>query len=443
MATTDQRKLLYERIHLRCPFNEVTFLVKIIGHLSKSDLENALKKVILLHPLLGSKVRIDEDGNAIFLNDENFNIEILEMERKSAGTIYTCLEKLTEKPFDVEVGPLVQFGIVNDGDITELVLYFHHIICDGVSVPFVIEDILNQAITEQEPENSVDLSQIPVIDNDIFVDEYKLPFLVRKLFGRLNKKWKKSPKIFSETEFQTLHAKFWTGKTKKIISHEFTPEETAKIIQKSKENEVTINSTFFSAILSATNKIFDQNNALQYKLVQAVGLRDRVKAKIERVLGLFASAYSIKYKIKPEKLFWTQTTEIHQKLKENFNPAKIYLMSMVNIIDPNLLDSIYFDYVDLFSHPASKSVSKILGMLQPTLGAALTNIRRIEIPRTYGDLRVESIIFIPPPVVNYKFIVGLWSFNGKIGYSLVYIDPLTDSSEMEKIQEEINSSVGG
>ncbi|NHI94301.1 MAG: hypothetical protein EAX96_17550 [Candidatus Lokiarchaeota archaeon] len=429
------RPLLYERLHLRSPMNEIIFTARIQGIISSEQLSIVLQKLRVKHPLLSCKIQFDEEGRAEFIedNDIKFNIDV--KTRDSDQTWVEHALTTSKHPFNVETGPLIRFALISDNKITDLILYCHHIICDGLSLSFLIKHIMEFLANPNKPIEPI--KNLPLVINENFPHKTKSPLIIRLIFSWLNRKWRKVKKTFSETEFKRMFNEIWKNKTRKVYIHEFSREISSRFVNRCKKEEVTVNSAFFAAMASAENKILYQNLKNKFKIGLPIDLRDKLIIPIGESLGLYAGAFSLWIKFDPSKKFWEQCRFFHKNIKKNFSDHKIFAISMLNLLEPNLIDALYFQTAGKIDIPVVRTFTNIFGIIKPIIGVGITNLRTLELPEQYGDLKLDFLTFIPPCVMNYNLVMGLWSFSGKIGFSFSYWEPNISEDTIKEIANQL------
>ena len=187
-----KRKLMSERIHYRAPFNYVVVTARIEGRIPVDQLKNALDKVSIKHPLLRSRIEIEEDGTTWFIPRDGWELPV-EVVNKESDMHWT--EKAIDeykKPFSLDEGPLIRFILLDSPDSSDLMVVCHHTICDGMSLAYLIRDImtfLGNPDMEAEP-----LPAPPVLDFGSFPGSAKIGLLPRIVLGHFSKAWKKTDK---------------------------------------------------------------------------------------------------------------------------------------------------------------------------------------------------------------------------------------------------------
>jgi NRPS condensation-like uncharacterized protein len=139
------------REYFRIP-NYVALVARINGNIPKEYLEEILKKITIMHPLMGVKVVIDSNYEAWFTNKDVTPISLKVIPRKSEKHWIEIIENEYKIHFDFENGPLIRFILLNSAEVSDLIIIAQHVICDGMSLTNLIQDIL---LLLSEPDTKV------------------------------------------------------------------------------------------------------------------------------------------------------------------------------------------------------------------------------------------------------------------------------------------------
>ena len=192
-----QRKIGAERSILMFPFN-VVMVARVRGSLNELQIATALERLRDRHALLAVRVRFDEDGTGWFIGDDVPAVPV-ETEVRSGGARWMP-RVLSEyrKPFPIETGPLFRCSLIHSEEVSELVLCGHHMICDGMSMGWLIRDLLAAVAVPDMPIQ--ELPPPPPIDDSTVPDPPKVWALARWFIGLINCKWERKKLTFNEQD---------------------------------------------------------------------------------------------------------------------------------------------------------------------------------------------------------------------------------------------------
>ncbi|MFX0043428.1 MAG: hypothetical protein ACFE8L_10990, partial [Candidatus Hodarchaeota archaeon] len=137
------RKVLNNELKfLHAPNANVSVIARIIGTISETQLKNALSKAQLMHPLLSARVVFDNDRIAWFYEDNVPEIPLKVVRRISDYQFIEVIQNEHKIPFDIFTGPLIRFILVQSNDISDIIVFCLHTICDGTALANLLRDIL-------------------------------------------------------------------------------------------------------------------------------------------------------------------------------------------------------------------------------------------------------------------------------------------------------------
>jgi hypothetical protein len=82
--------------------------------------------------------------------------------------------------------------------------------------------------------------------------------------------------------------------------------------------------------------------------------------------------------------------------------------------------------------------AKMETLLPKLLGPAITNLGRLDFPRTYGDLELDRLIMQPGgafPLVHVDMVLGVVTCAGKLSLVVEYAEQAVDTQTMGKIKD--------
>ena len=72
------------------------------------------------------------------------------------------------------------------------------------------------------------------------------------------------------------------------------------------------------------------------------------------------------------------------------------------------------------------------------LGPAITNLGRLDFPKTYGALELDRLIMQPGgafPLVHVNMVIGAVTCSGKLSLVVEYAEEAVDTATMERIKD--------
>ena len=394
-------------------------------HLENIDL-NALKEAIDLainkNEVIKSKILLEDNGKAYFINTINANYTITESE-KDWHIIIKEQEKI---PFDIQNGEYLKFYIIRNkdminGDKITLLLIAHHIIGDGISYAYLIQDILkalNGEKIENKPINLFDMEDLP--------KESNLGILMRMMLKNMNNNWAKTGKRFTFKEREEMNSKYWKGHSSYVTEHVIEGSKYKSIIAAAKANSVSVNTVITTAFIKAANECGETK-------MQDVGQAVNIRKNGYKGMGNFATGISLKYLYDDNKSFFKNAECIHKLIYKKLTDdrKKYFLLQFMGNIAGTLCDAIYFAAVAGYKNKVAANFSKMFGYNGNPKGISITNLTKLPIEKSYGNYEIYDFLFIPPLVLNGKRIIGIVSLDNRMNISFCVED---DADKEKNIQ---------
>lgn len=236
-----------DRMFMRSPYSIVTVVARIKGNISETMLKNAVLKVQQRHTNL--RVRIEEDDDHIpwFTSDGVKEIPVDIVPRKSDNQWIEVYHKECKIPFEFDERPAIRFILVQSPEISELVIFCHHIICDSMSMAYLARDLM---VHLGDPTRDVEVLPDPVsMDRDNLPKEVSINPIVRFFINRMNKQWDKDKIYFDLEDYRNLFEAYWMNYKHQMFSVELSEAQTSALVDRCRKKEVTVNSALTTAFV--------------------------------------------------------------------------------------------------------------------------------------------------------------------------------------------------
>ena len=175
-------------------------------------------------------------------------------------------------------------------------------------------------------------------------------------------------------------------------------------------------------------------------------------------MGYYASGLELKLKYNHKKSFWDNARIYHRKITPNYTNKKMFgdLTGWLQM-DSNIYEALSFKKLgrlvptDSPRHEKLSDFGKrddvVVRLLQRAkmetletklLGPAITNLGRLDFPRTYGALELDRLIMQPGgafPLVHVDMVLGAVTCAGKLSLIVEYAEQAVDTATMEKIKD--------
>jgi len=438
-----------EGMFLHAPYSIVTMTARIKGSVTGKMLQDAVLKVRARHTNLRLKVEYDEGGDPWFTSQDVQDIPVEVIPRHDDQGWMEVIRQQTLIPFDFEIRPAIRFLLIQSSESSELVIFCHHLICDGLSLAYLARDLMT-VLGDPGAELEI-LSDPDPIDRDNLPPGVKMNGLVNYFIERINKEWWEQKVHFGQEDYRALLEAYWSNFNHQMTLVEFTEEQTTTLVDRCKAEGVTVNSALTVGLAAA--QISVQGLQPYHSDITIAGsLRDRLAQPAGESVGFFVGAVSPKFKHSPKPGFWENVRRFNKKVQPLYTNKNLFKDPLVwSYLDPGILESLSFKMigglVDASSPRADKLNSfgqredvissmikreKMDSFENVLIGTAVTNLGRMDFPRKYGELELERLIMNPGgayPLTFVNILAGAVTCSGKLSLMLEYAT--------ERIQTEI------
>jgi len=422
-----------ERAMMMVPFN-VIMVASIRGNINAKRLLDVLNRLRTRHALLAVRVVVDEDDVAWFVTEgvPELNLEVIPRQDENQWIEKTEAEFKVSFPFDK--GPLSRFILLHSPDVSELIICVHHAICDGISLTYLIKDILHHL---GEPDSTVEiLPDPPAIDNNTVPSPPSIRPILRKIIKLMNKRWEKKNIRFDHNDMKRLHRVFWEQNAdRKLLTWIISEEMTKALVSRSREEKVTVNTALWTAFLAAQYDVQAPLKSYHQRSGMAVNTRDKLLVPVGESFGFYASSLTVRLNYTPRKDFWENAINIHNSIRTELEKTELFRMLIADLLSPSLLDSLYFSKYRLVKSRISNILLKMMNFNKVTYGYSITNVGRIDIPSVYGQLRLDSVY--GPAVysdVNEK-LIGVITVGDRISFMMTYNENNVSTDNAKHIRD--------
>jgi NRPS condensation-like uncharacterized protein len=442
-----------ERFFTHAPFSVVTMVARIKGKVTLDMLTPAVKKLQQQHPLLQVRIHIDENHQPWFTSEGTQPIPIELIPRKSADQWIQVSSDAAQIPFAFETHPSIKFILVHSSELSELIIVCHHIICDGLSLAYLARDLLmylgNSTLEVMEVQSP------PPIQQDTLPNDVSLNRIAKALIKRINKKWNEAPIFFDQEDYHALHEAYWSQYHHQITTLELTEAQTTALVNRCREEQVTVNTALTTAFVGAQYLIQGENPSLA-KLGIAGSLRNRLAQPVGEGMGFYAGVVTLVYKYNPQDAFWENARQLHKKVTPLYINKNLFRdVQLVSYLDPAVMEARHFKllgnlipstsprYQKLSSFSKRDDVISALlkransdSLENMVMGTAVTNLTRLDFPRTYGHLELDRLIMNPGgafPLAMVNLVLGAVTTSGKLSLLIEYAEETIDRNTIKKI----------
>ena len=444
-----------ERFFSHSPFSIVTMVARIKGNVTEEMLKNAVAKAQQRHTLLQVRIEEDQEHALWFTSQGVGEIPIQIVPRKSQDDWIDIHAEASKVPYEFETRPAIRFILVQDPEISEVIILCHHIICDGMSVAYLARDLM---VYLGDPSREVEAlpAPAPITLNNIPGDVAPSA-LVKYFINRIKRKWDEEIVYFDQEDYEILTKTYWDNYKHKLFSIELSEEETSALVKQCRSEGITVNSAITAAFSGALTFVSGKKSHHK-KTGIAVSLRDRLPEPPEEAMGYYASGFELNLEYNHKKDFWENARQYHKKIKPNYTNKKVFgdLPGFLQM-DSNIYEALSFKKLGVLVPPDSPRYKKlsdfsvrddvVVRLLHRAkmetletklLGPAITNLGRLDFPKTYGALTLDRLIMQPGgafPLVHVDIVIGALTCSGKLSLVAEYAEEAIDTATMENIKD--------
>ncbi len=444
-----------ERMFARAPYSIVTVVARIKGNISESMLINAVSRVQQRHPNLRVRIKEDNDHYLWFTSEGVKEIPVKIVPRESDDHWIDVFHEECQIPFEFDTQPAIRFILVRSPIQSELIVFCHHIICDGLSLAYLARDLM---VHLGDPTREVEVLPDPIpIDRDTIPKEVSLNAIVRFLINRINKKWEEDKIFFDQEDYRNLNEAYWTNYKHQMLSVELSEARTSALVARCREEGVTVNSALTTAFVGA-QCIVQGDKPYHSSMGVAGSVRDRLQRPAGEVMGFYAGLVTLKFKYSRKTSFWENARKLHRKVKPLYTNKNLFEDPITwCYLEPGILESLSFKMLGGLVPPHftrynklsafSKRDDVVLSVLKRekmdsldriNMGTAITNLTRLDFPTKYGPLELDRLIMNPGgacPLALVNLVLGAVTCAGKLSLVLEYAEETIDTRTMERIKD--------
>jgi NRPS condensation-like uncharacterized protein len=430
-------------------------VARIKGNITEEILKNAVAKIQQQHALLRVRIKDDHDHAQWFTTEGVQEIPIDIIPRKSENDWIKINAEASKFPYEFETRPAIRFILVQSPDVSELIILCHHMICDGMSLAYLARDLM---VHLGDPSREVEVLPAPEpITLDNLPSDVSLSGLVKFFINRIKQKWAEEIVFFDQEDYKVLTKTYWDNYQHELFSIELSDEETSVLVARCRKENITVNSAITAAFSGAQSFVAGEKPH-HAKTAIAASLRDRLPNPPGEAMGYYASGFELKLKYNHKKSFWDNAREYHKKIKPNFTNKKVFgdLPAWLQM-DSNIYEALNFKKLGGLVPTDSPRYEKlsdfgkredvVVRLLQRAkmetletklLGPAITNLGRLDFPKTYGAFELDRLIMQPGgafPLVHVNMVIGAVTCSGKLSLVVEYAEEAVDTATMEKIKD--------
>ncbi|MBY8986479.1 MAG: hypothetical protein KGD65_15510 [Candidatus Lokiarchaeota archaeon] len=442
-----------ERVHSKAPNSNISMIATILGNVSIDELKKVIKKMQQRHPILNTRLQAKEKALYLTTND-NLEIPLKIVKRTSDDQWREEIIQQHKIPFEMEQGPLIRFILLHSPEVSDLIIFSQHTICDGMSLAYLARDFMTYL--GNPTKELVFLPPAPLVNNDNIPSDIKPSLLLRILGKTINKKWEKNEFLFDYDDFYALHEAYYENYSYKAHLYELSNDDTEALIIACRKNGVTVNTALIIAFTIAQNQLNPNSPKYLQNLGFAVNLRDLLKNPVAEQFGFFAGGLQLKFKYSDKETFWKAAKKFYNKATPS-EARKQALVGTLNafLLSPTLYNAQIFAAFGHLIPTSSQSYDKIQAFIKEkknivnkmvkkklskgfAMAQLMTNLGKTGFPEKYGNLTLKNLILMPSCSPYTELILGVVTHGGTLSITLNHMEESISSEKILKIKDKAN-----
>ncbi|MCK5239155.1 MAG: hypothetical protein KAR33_06385 [Candidatus Thorarchaeota archaeon] len=436
-----------ERRCLSAPTFHISLGLRLRGQISEEALRKAVDKMLVTYPLLGAKIEWNKEDAQWSTTEGAAEVPVKVYNRESDESWKQVVNEEHSIPLRTSKGPLTRFILVKGADTSELIVFCHHAISDGRSLQFALREVLlHLKDPNREPSR---FPEAPPQTPEILPEKVSMGKLRSVILNKINQKWEEVKTVFDEEDMLNIWESFWKNSDYCIETIEFDRNDTQKLVEVSRKNEVTLNSTLLIALQKARIEAVGPYNG-KTKLGTAVDTRQRLRVDCSDAVGYYAGSSIVQYKYKEKSSFWDNVRKFHKDLSKELKDNKVFDGTLAyNALDPTLIDAILFLMVGDQVEPHQSRYAKISEFVrrkdeivvknierskETAPDILITNLGRMELPDEIPGIEIERSFFTPSSSLIMENVLGASTVGGCLTITLNYHSAYFDGEKIRKIR---------
>jgi NRPS condensation-like uncharacterized protein len=373
----------------------------IIGTLHLEQLQQALVKVQQRHPLLNVKIALDRSEIPWVVEDTG-SIPVRLVERHSPHQWQQEVERELATPFDWHQAPLIRLVLIRGDDASDLIISCHHAISDGMSVIFLLRDILQMLGTAERALPTL-LPRPPYAQS--------IPSSDPKSASSFE------PSLATTQTQATVPA----NSRPRLHTRSLSTAETSEIVHACKQAQTTVHAAICAAFLLTIAQQPQFDAAVPLKCMTAIDIR-RFLPVVEDDFGSYYVLKVTAHSIDPALSLWDLAHAVKAQLNRHIDPDKI----LAHI--PDVKDF-------LGTQPSSDDVVKIVETVNAN-DVFVSNLGRLTIPQQYGELQLAAIYGPAVTIhIDRHLFVGIATLGDRMFLSLTYSASDFSAEQIDRLQQ--------
>ncbi len=437
-----------ERRFLFSPTSDISLVLRLRGQVTEEAIRSAVDKVLVSYPLFGVRLEWEDHDVRWSTTDGAAEVPVKTFPRESDKTWIEVLNKEHAIPLRPSKGPLTRFILVKGDEVSELMIYCHHSISDGRSMEFALREVLLHLADRNR--EAPKFKEAPPMTPDIFPKGAAVGKVRASLIGRFNKNWEKERVLFDEEDLVNIWEAVWNNTEYGLEIIEFDEEETQKLIEVSRQEGATLNSTIIVTFVKARFDAIGRDSD-KFSVATTIDARKRLTVDCSEGVGFYAGGSFLDFNYREKKSLWDNIRAYHKDVQKQLQGSKIFSVGADHfVLDQTLVDAIVVALAGEQVEPHQSRYKKISEFANRTDGLAVsfgermmsnspklmsTNLGKLGIPNEIPGIQIERAFFAPSSAMGMEIVLGTATVNGKLTITLNYYEGYVDGDNIKNVRD--------
>ncbi len=425
-----RRKLsAMERMSLHMPNPNVVVVAQLSEQLSAGAIQRGLPALCQRHPLLAVRTEVKENGDAWFTTDHVGLPPVHDGDLPAEASWRSFVAAEHRERIDWLTGPMVRFRLLQHAGRSICMVVAHHSICDGLSLVYVLRDLLEWVWTGDFGEH--DSRSVALRDA---APPLRSSFLEKAMLGAMSRKWKAQNVHFRPGDSIRLHEAFWTSHQSAVWTASLGADETKKLVQLCHAESISIGNIINAAFLKSQAQL-QPNRDINKTTLVAASIRHLLAPKAGQALGFYATGVRVGYSYNVRQSLRTNARAFSQRLTPLLTPKTLFAMMRLAPLDPGLIDALAYARGGLCDQPLAVRFLKRTGKDRVMAGLLMSNLGAVPIN---SELRPPVVDALYGPMVlsdSTEKYVGAVTVGNRLHLSVSYDSSVVDRVRLEAIGE--------
>lgn len=430
-STTKFRRELsaMERMSLHMPNPNVVVAAHLSEHLAASAIQRSLPALCRRHPLLAVRTEVTDSGKASFTTDHVDSPQVNEYTLALDEPWHSHVAIEHKERIDWQTGPMARFRLLQHEGKTIILVTAHHAICDGLSLVYLLRDLLDVIWTGEFDAHTAS----PVSIRDA-APSLRSSFIEKAMLAAMSRKWRAQGVCFRPDDSTRLHEVFWKSHQSALWTGDLGVDETKKLIQLCHVESISIGNIVNAAFLKAQQQHQPDRDINNTTLV-AASIRHLLAPKPRQALGFYATGVRVGYSYNLRQPLRANARAFGQRLTPLLTPKTLFAMLRLAPLDPGLIDALAYARGGLCSNPLALRFLKRTGKDRVMAGLLMSNLGAVPITSERRPPIVDSVF--GPMVLSdsTEKYVGTLTVRERLHFSVSYDASITSREQVEAVGE--------